>query len=479
MADSDPRPNVLLVCTDHWPGRYFNFAGHPAILTPTLDSLAQSGIHYPNAYSECPVCVPARRTLMTGLSPRSHGMRDNRVRDPMPDVPTMAQTFRDHGYQATAVGKLHVNPQRSRIGFDEVFLDEEGRAKPDDYEVYLGDQGFPGQRFAGGMSNNEYAWRPWHLPEHCHVTNWATRELCRTFLRRDPSKPGFYYLSYSHPHPPLAPLQAYLDLYRGIPMEEIFTGDWVHQDPPYPPRLADTSKEERRIADVRRAFLALCTHIDHQLRVVIGTLNHLGLTDNTILLFTADHGDMLGHHGRWAKRIFLEDAAQVPMILSLPPNHPAAPTVANTRDERLVAWADVMPSLLELCRLPIPAHCEGLPMTGEDRRDYLFGEVGEPEKPGANRMIRRGKYKLIYFPVGNRRLLFDLEQDPRECRDLSTTPDAQSILEELTGLLIAELRYQDGACLEGDRLVGVPASEALGAPAYSRGLSGQRGWPWL
>ena len=199
------KPNVLLITVDQWPGSLMGCAGHPVVMTPTLDQLAANGVRFANAYSECPVCIPARRTLMTSLSPASHGCRDNGHK-PMPPVPTLAQSFRDAGYQAYAVGKMHLMNQRDRAGFDDIWVDEEGRGTggimQDDYELFLGDHGFPGQRFAGGMSNNQYCWRPWHLPENLHVTNWTASWMSRMIKRRDKTKPGFWYLSFSHPHPP-------------------------------------------------------------------------------------------------------------------------------------------------------------------------------------------------------------------------------------------------------------------------------------
>ena len=116
------KPNVLLVTTDHWPGKLLGVAGHPCIQTPTLDQLARDGTRYNRAYSEVPVCIAARRTLMTGCTARTHGDRQFDELRPMPDLPTMAQTFRDAGYQAYGVGKLHIHPQRNRIGFDDVLL---------------------------------------------------------------------------------------------------------------------------------------------------------------------------------------------------------------------------------------------------------------------------------------------------------------------------------------------------------------------
>jgi arylsulfatase A-like enzyme len=146
------RPHVLLITTDHWYGALLGATGHPCLQTPTLDQLARNGVRFPRAYAETPVCIPARRTLMTGCPPRTHG--DRVFTDlPMPDLPTMAQTFRNEGYQAYAVGKLHVHPQRDRIGFDDVLLAEEGRTQwgvEDDFEAYLRGQGLGGQQFLQG-----------------------------------------------------------------------------------------------------------------------------------------------------------------------------------------------------------------------------------------------------------------------------------------------------------------------------------------
>ena len=226
------QPNVLLISTDHWPAALLGAAGHATIETPTLDQLAANGVRFSNAYAECPVCIPARRTLMTGTPPRVHGDRVFLTDAPMPALPTLAQTFRNAGYQAYAVGKLHVYPQRDRIGFDDVILAEEGRPQLgaiDDYELWLGEEGLPGQSFAHGMSNNEYGWRPWHLDERHHVTNWATQQMARMIRRRDPTRPGFWFLSYCHPHPPLAPLQSYLERYRDVTPAAPVWGEWARE----------------------------------------------------------------------------------------------------------------------------------------------------------------------------------------------------------------------------------------------------------
>ena len=474
------RPNILLITTDHWAAAYLGVAGHPSIQTPTLDSMARSGTRFTNCYSECPVCVPARRTLMTGTTTRTHGDRIFQDMLPMPDLPTMAQTFRDAGYQAYGVGKLHVYPQRDRIGFDDVILDEEGRTQYgvfDDYEQFLGDKGYVGQQFDHGMSNNQYTMRPWHLPEETHATNWATQQMVRVIKRRSPLRPNFWYLSYRHPHPPLVPLQAYLDLYRDIEIDTPPVGSWAIDSKPLPYCLASGFSADENLTDIqarqaRTAFYALCTHIDHQIRILIGTLREEGLLDNTIICFTSDHGDMLGNHRLWAKRLFYERSTNVPMIFMGRRNEPRIGV--NVVSDRLVGWQDVMPTLLDLAGIDVPESVEGMSMFGEAQREWLYGEVSEDAT--ATRMIRDKHYKLIYYPVGNCRQLFDLRTDPDEMTDLVAHPAYAETLARLTDSLVGELYGSDLEWIRDGELVGRP-NQAY-QPQPNRTLSSQRGVHW-
>jgi len=297
-----------LIVTDHWPAALLGAAGHPAIHTPVLDQLCRNGVRFSNCYSETPVCLPARRTLMTGCTPKQHGDRTFQPYRPMePHLPTMAQCFRDAGYQAYAVGKTHTYPQRDRIGFDDIQLDDEGRT----------------------------------------------------------------YLGYRHPHPPLVPPQRFLDHYADIDIDMPYAGEWASGDLPYNAQgvQARNVYSEREVRWARRAFYALCTHIDQQIGSLIGTIREEGILDNTIIMFTSDHGDNLGNHGMWAKQNFYEGSANVPMIV-----------VGEAGDERLAFGAtddrvtglqDVMPTLLGLAGIQAPQHCDGRSMVTEPARDYM------------------------------------------------------------------------------------------------------------
>lgn len=463
--------NVLLICTDHWPGALLGEAGHSVVMTPTLDQLARNGIRYTRSYSTCPVCIPARRTLMTGTSPRSHEVNYNRD-DPWPQLPTIAQTFRDAGYQAYAVGKLHVMPQRHRIGFDDVILVEEGRTQwgvTDDYEVYLGEYGYAGQQFAGGMNNNEYLVRPWHLPEQFHVTNFTTQQMARTIKRRDPTRPAFWYLSYTHPHPPLAPLRDYLELYQHMEVDEPYFGEWDLPNRLYMGGNHRVHIQGEALRLARRAFYALCTHIDHQIRYVLGTIREEGQLANTIIVFTSDHGDMLGNHGLWAKNLFYENSAHVPLILS------GQPLDRQGVDDRLVCLEDIMPTLLTMCGIDVPESVDGMSMIGDDKRETLYGECNVDAM--ATRMLNDGRHKLIYYPVGNVSQLFDLEKDPYELNDVADQPQYTPVLAKLQKEMIARLHGTDLDWLQDGELVGLPDMDRRQLrPNYV--FSGQRGTHW-
>jgi arylsulfatase A-like enzyme len=470
------QPNVLLMCADHWPGRLLGALNHPVVLTPTLDQLARNGALYTNAYSASPVCTAARRGLMTGLTPRTHGDRDYDEQLPMPNAPTLAQCFRDAGYQAYAVGKLHVFPQRSRLGFDDVLLNEEGRRtgiEADDYEVFLADHGYIGREFTHGISNNTYDTRAWHLPEEMHHTNWTVREMCRQIKRRDPTKPGFWYMSFQAPHPPLVPPQAYLDLYRDAEIPAPFVGEWARANLPYAlqvrrDRYAPLTRAQMKLA--RQAFYALCTHIDHQIRLVIGLLREEGLLDHTIIAFTSDHGDMLGNHDLFAKQIFYEDATKIPLIII--PTSDYARLGHHCVDDRLVELCDVMPTLLDLAGVPIPSTVEGISLASQTRRATLYGEMGHGNL--AKRMIRDTRYKLLYYATGNRIQLFDLQNDPDEMHDLAAHASHASIRERLTQSLMGELYGEDLNWVKDGVLTGLPDKAYV--PEPDRGLNNQRGW---
>ena len=272
-------------------------------------------------------------------------------------------------------------------------------------------------------------------------------------------------------------LPIYLNLYRQFLIDKPQSGQWTTEENCFAIQanlsrgfdFYQQESAEEQIQLVRQAFYALCTHIDHQLRVLIGTLREESLLDNTVICFTSDHGDMLGNHGMWAKRLFYEYSANIPMIL--------VGTGGDDRvgvhqvDHRLVGWTDIMPTLLDLAGISIPSTVEGLSMVGKEKRASFYGEVGEDAF--ATRMVHDGRYKLIYYPVGNQRQLFDLNKDPNEGFDLSNDPTHRYQLEHLTKILVSQLYGTDLDWVIDGKLVGLIDQKFL--PRPDKGLSSQRG----
>ncbi|MBV8851340.1 MAG: sulfatase-like hydrolase/transferase, partial [Methylobacteriaceae bacterium] len=278
-------------------------------------------------------------------------------------------------------------------------------------------------------------------------------------------------------HPPIVPLQAYLDLYRHAQIDPPKRGSWCSDGADEAHAIAGSRFKgskftDAQVLEIRRAFYALCTHIDHQIRVLIGTLREEGILDDTIICFSSDHGDMIGTHNMWAKRMLYQSSVNVPMILVGRRGDPRVPE--GSVDDRIVGWQDIMPTLLDLCGIPIPPSVEGISMVGTRKRDWLYCEVGEDDH--ASRAITNGTHKLIYYPVGNRSQLFDIRNDPDECNNLAADGKRAGTLKELQSILISQLYGGDEKWVKDGALVGRPHKPFI--PGGNRTLSAQRGDHW-
>jgi arylsulfatase len=271
-------------------------------------------------------------------------------------------------------------------------------------------------------------------------------------------------------------LAGYLDIYREIEIGAPSMGEWTKEPERLPYALRtrrqwNGMESEARVRMAQRTFYALSTHVDHQIRAVIGTLRDHGLHDDTVIMLTADHGDMLGSHGLWGKTLFYEELAKIPMLLV--PNATQADRLGYAgEDGRLAVQADVMPTLLEMSRIPVPDTVEGLSLVGERRRDYVYGDMYEDAR--ASRMVRDRCHKLIYYPVGNRTQLVDMGNDRDELLDVSEELAYVEARQRLTEFLVDKLYGTDLEWLDGGRLVGTP--ESSDAPTPDRGLANQRGY---
>ncbi len=320
------KPNILFISSDHHRGDCLSVSGHPAVMTPQLDQLSFEGVRFEQAYSTCPTCIPARQMIMTGHDSYGFGVHKYIEGTRIPkEMPTLQGLLGGAGYQTQAVGKMHLFPQRCCYGFDNMVICEEGRRleglKRDDYEWELEEKGYQGKIWAHGVSNNQAAFRTWHLPEELHSTNWTAREACKFFERRDPTKPFFLWLSFTKPHPPYVPPLAYWEMYRDRDIPLPARGEWLDEGPipmgimdSWSSRNVDLVDEQIRF-NIIRAYYALITQIDFQIGFVLGDLRERGLLEDTFIVYFSDHGDLMWDHGAMFKAAFYDGAARVPLII--------------------------------------------------------------------------------------------------------------------------------------------------------------------
>lgn len=425
------RPNVLLVITDQHRGDAVGadpdcprVDGDPVVHTPTIDRLAGTGTLFRRAYSPVPSCVPARRCLWTGRTPANCDATYYHGREWAFDSP-MPERLRDSGYQTRLVGKHHGRPMRNHCGFEHLVLHDGLSGERDDYERWLDRRsGGAYGEVSHGIDRNSWDPRPSHLPEHEHPTTWTTERALDFLDRRDPTRPFFLTLSYVRPHQPFDPPRPYWDMYVDESLPEPHMGEWVdrHADqvpdnPATDAWLADLP--DRIVHRARAGYYGLITQIDHQLGRVVDAI-----PSDTVVLFTADHGEMLGDHQHWRKTYAYEGSARIPFIVSRPDDSDGAVVDAP------VGLTDVAPTVLDAAGMAVPEVMDGrsvLSLRDGDsaRRSAYHGEHGPCyADTNACQFLVDERWKYIWNPVTGSELLFDLENDPGETSDLSTDPEA-------------------------------------------------------
>jgi arylsulfatase len=476
---SPGQPNVALVMTDQHRGDCLGIDGHAVLQTPHLDHLGASGVRFTRAYSACPVCVPARRTLMTGQRPVTHGLLMNGW-TPL-TAPTLPEVLSRAGYQTHLVGKLHFNPPRARYGFQSMDWSDGpwagDRARPDDYQRFLAANGVPYEEVdAHGVNVNGWTVRPWHLPERLHHVNWCVTKAIEFLDRRDPTTPFFLNVSFLHPHQPLTPPAVYYDRYQDMDIPQPYVGDWARTfDGPrrgLPIASWRTALEPAVMKQYRAAYYASINHIDDQLARLF---HHL--PGNTVIVFCADHGEMLGDHQWIRKRIPYEGSARVPLLMKFPdPMKLPEQQVIDAPVELM----DVMPTLLDAVGVDAPGSCDGqslLPLLrgAPLEREYVHGECSEvPTADSGMQYLTDGHRKYIWWPGAGREQFFDLDSDPTEMNDLVGDPACASEIVRWRSRLVRELSGRPEGFTDGRELIVLNGPTA---PVVPPGWSPTRG-PW-
>jgi len=449
------RPNIVLVITDHFRGDCLSRLGHPVAETPHLDSLSREGAMFTHAYTPCPSCVPARRSLMTGLTPYSQGMVGYKDGTPWEYKETMAGELTKAGYQTINIGKTHFYPGRLHLGFEQLITSA-------DYTEWLAQQpGIDVEKFAHGVDSNSWMGRPNHLPEHLMEETWFVSRARDFLQKRDPTRPFFMCVSFNGPHPPWCPPQVYYDQFVNRDIPGPVVGEWAQKHADEAEYPLDVNAWRGQISDhlnhrARAAYFAYLAFLDAQ----VGRLRHLldrGGHRNTFLLFTSDHGEMLGDHHLWRKTYAYEASARIPFVVRCPAGMPGA---RNREIPQVVGWEDIMPTFLDLAGAPIPDAVEGrsvLPLLRGETADWRTCYHGEhspcyhPEN--ANQFLTDGKWKFIWNPITGQEQLFQIAEDPNECEDLAGVADMADMLAMWRQRMVAELAGREEGLSDGKRLI--------------------------
>ncbi len=428
------RHNIVLIMTDQHRFDCLGCYKNNVIQTPNIDWIASGGTLFSSAYTPSPSCIPARACLMTGQTPWNtgilgmgkgqHGMGVN-------FKATLPGELSKNGYYTKGVGKMHFYPQRSLLGFHSTVLDESGRIEDDNFKSdYM--KWFDEQKKGDytpidhGVHWNSWMARPYHLPEYMHPTVWTANEAVKFLDTNDPSMPFFLKVSFARPHSPYDPPEYYYNMYKDAQVSPPAIGGWADfHDVPYDAAEFDAwrgKKKDSEIMDARKAYYGQISHIDNQIGRILIKLKSMGELDNTMFIFTSDHGDMLGDHNLWRKTYAYEGSAKIPLLIKLPKGY-----AENTSHEVTapVSLYDIMPTVLDFADIQIPACIDGqslLPLIKKEKiswRKFIHGEHSEIYAPEQEmQYVTDGKYKFVWLPKIGEKQFFDLTNDPYELNNL-------------------------------------------------------------
>ncbi len=472
-------PNIVFILADQLRPDFLSCYGARFVHTPHIDGLARGGVRFDRAYSEHPVCVPARVSLMTGLHAVKTGVLDNgsflRPDYRACGMATWPELLAAAGYYTAAIGKMHFYPWDARLGFQYRRIAEDKRWLHirDDYYHYLRAQG---ERKYHGNEHQDYFEHkgaivnrlPWELqPDH-----FVGLETCRFIRQYGPEGPFAIMVGFPGPHCPYDPAPQALegiDL-QALPEPVPDSGDtpklragnvagnkapWNGVD------YAEFTRQQK--LKIRAHYAALVRQIDREVGEIVETLREQGLLERTIFVLSADHGDYLGDHGMIGKGHFYESSFHVPLLVSRPEDRAAE---AGTVRDDLVALTDVTATLLGLAGVTPPLYMDSrpLPGTGIDgatERDRLVGALA------GGWLIYEGPWRLSKYATGET-LLFNVREDPQEQRNLAGDARSLDVYRQLDAELTA---WMMRAIVDAHRPQRVYTRDLSQDPAF-----GREGW---
>jgi arylsulfatase A-like enzyme len=430
------RPNVLLLYTDQQRWDTIARAGYPHMHTPNLDGLAADGALLQNAFCNNPVCMPSRQSMLSGRYPSALGTTCNGIEMP-PDVPHLATILKPYGYHAASIGKLHFKCHSNRdhrephpsYGFDTLVLSDEPGCYEDAYVKWVKERdrsqlencqvGTPPAWTGEPIQKPREVVEPYAFegPQDMTHTAFVAEETC-AFIRRHAGEPFFAVAGFYAPHTPLNPPQRFVDMYEPAQLPEPVMNEGED-------RFGLSPDEWRR---VRAHYYALVSHVDDQVGRILAALDDAGLRDETIVIFTSDHGEHLGDHGLIQKGPpGYDSCAHVPLIVSWPGRIGGGAAPAE-----LIEAVDLAPTVLDCCGVQAPPFFQGRSfrplLEGGDYEERASVFIEHRIPFGRSwKTVRTQAHKYAACNNG-RELLFDLEADPGELEDVAGRPEQAELL---------------------------------------------------
>ena len=441
------QPNVLIIMTDQHRHDCLGCYGNEQVKTPNIDRLAGDSVRYDNSFCSYAVCTPSRYSFLSGQSVQQHRGYSNHCTLP-PGTETFPGLFKRAGYQTAAVGKMHFTPTYLDAGFEKMYLaEQDGPGRwDDDYHRYLKDYGLVDKNDLIDQEN-EYRKRAdkeyWdsfgaivsNLPDKHHSTTWIGNKAVDELEKWDLDKPNMLMASFIKPHHPFDPPEEWTKMYD-LDQIEILPG-WTDQCSEHDVKegyFLNTGLTKKALKKITAYYYATITHIDFHVGRMIDVLKKRGMYDNSIIIFTSDHGEHLGFHHMLLKGGPLYDSiAKVPLIIKYPDS-----LRSGTSTDRLVSNVDIAPTLLGLVRQKTPKAMRGLDLLGNNEREVVFVEGRE-----LNAVMARTKTSKLILQrkknaggsIDHYGLLYDLEKDPLELNNLYGNPEYFSQQKKLTAAI--------------------------------------------
>lgn len=430
------KPNILLIMADQLAPQFLPCYGHKVVKAPTLTKLADEGVVFESAYTNSPLCAPSRFVMMSGRLPSKISAWDNAV-EFSSEVPTYSHYLSSKGYRTCLSGKMHfVGPDQLHGYQDRLTTD----VYPSDFTWHpdwdRADERLDWYHNMEVVTKAGPCKRSMYL-DYDDEAVFSAKRYIFDYARDDSDEPFFLTLSMIQPHDPYLCREDKWNSYKEEDIDLPATPLGTVEEDPHAARLrhsygaSDVELNEQQIRNARRAYYGSISDIDDKVADVLNTIEEAGLSDNTIVIFTADHGDMLGERGMWFKMSYLEHSARVPLIVHAPKHF------SERRVKQSVSLVDLLPTLVEMANdgkgfdyaTPLEGRSLMSHLTNGKGHDEVIGEYFGEGVASPMFMIRRGTRKFITSEGSDH--LYDLANDPHERNNLANNLAFKSELEAL------------------------------------------------